>query len=218
MEASDGVVRGNVDSLMKLVDALTADGIELIGEGATSQRRRPRSAAQMMVVIALYGVAALVALAPLAIALGVSPRGKEVATSVIYGACLIVTLTLCSIALAQLVRNVATCRRRHAAARPAVAGRAFPHRRAGGVFPGGGQSRRRGGQPLCARLWPPRAFATPRAAVLSGLSRRHESRGDGERRFRFLVSWEFMSLTSWALVIAHHRVSENPARGLCLSA
>ncbi|HYC16951.1 MAG TPA: helix-turn-helix transcriptional regulator [Pseudolabrys sp.] len=36
MEASDGVVRGNVDSLMKLVDTLTASGIELIGEGATS--------------------------------------------------------------------------------------------------------------------------------------------------------------------------------------
>jgi len=36
MEASDGVVRGNVDSLMKLVDALAAGGIELIGEGASS--------------------------------------------------------------------------------------------------------------------------------------------------------------------------------------
>ena len=36
MEASDGVVRGNVDSLMKLVDALAANGIELIGEGAAS--------------------------------------------------------------------------------------------------------------------------------------------------------------------------------------
>jgi transcriptional regulator with XRE-family HTH domain len=36
MEASDGVVRCNVDSLMKLVDALTADGIELIGDGAAS--------------------------------------------------------------------------------------------------------------------------------------------------------------------------------------
>lgn len=36
MESSEGVVRGNVDSLMKLVDALTASGIELIGEGATS--------------------------------------------------------------------------------------------------------------------------------------------------------------------------------------
>jgi len=36
MESSDGVVRGNVDSLMKLVDALAKHGIELIGEGATS--------------------------------------------------------------------------------------------------------------------------------------------------------------------------------------
>ena len=36
MEASDGVVRGNVDSLMKLVDALAANGIELIGDGAAS--------------------------------------------------------------------------------------------------------------------------------------------------------------------------------------
>jgi transcriptional regulator with XRE-family HTH domain len=36
MESSDGVVRGNVDSLMKLVEALNAAGIELIGEGAVS--------------------------------------------------------------------------------------------------------------------------------------------------------------------------------------
>jgi transcriptional regulator with XRE-family HTH domain len=36
MEASDGVIRGNVDSLMKLVEALSTSGIELIGDGATS--------------------------------------------------------------------------------------------------------------------------------------------------------------------------------------
>jgi transcriptional regulator with XRE-family HTH domain len=36
MEASGGVVRGNVDSLMKLIDALVANGIELIGEGTAS--------------------------------------------------------------------------------------------------------------------------------------------------------------------------------------
>jgi hypothetical protein len=36
MESSGGVVRGNVDSLMKLVEALAANGIELIGEGAAS--------------------------------------------------------------------------------------------------------------------------------------------------------------------------------------
>ena len=37
MEASDGVIRGNVDSLMKLIGALDASGIELIGEGTVSQ-------------------------------------------------------------------------------------------------------------------------------------------------------------------------------------
>jgi transcriptional regulator with XRE-family HTH domain len=36
MEASEGVVRGNVDSLMKLVDALASNGIELIADGAVS--------------------------------------------------------------------------------------------------------------------------------------------------------------------------------------
>jgi hypothetical protein len=36
MEASADVVRGNVESLTKLVAALTALGIELIGEGAPS--------------------------------------------------------------------------------------------------------------------------------------------------------------------------------------
>jgi transcriptional regulator with XRE-family HTH domain len=37
MEASNGVIRGNVDSLMKLIGALDAAGIELITEGAVSQ-------------------------------------------------------------------------------------------------------------------------------------------------------------------------------------
>ena len=36
MEASEGVIRGNVDSLMKLIEALDAAGIELIAEGAVS--------------------------------------------------------------------------------------------------------------------------------------------------------------------------------------
>ncbi len=36
MEASEGVIRGQVDSLMKLIGALNLAGIELIGEGAAS--------------------------------------------------------------------------------------------------------------------------------------------------------------------------------------
>jgi len=36
MEASPGIVRGVVDSLTKIVDALDRAGVELIGEGAAS--------------------------------------------------------------------------------------------------------------------------------------------------------------------------------------
>jgi transcriptional regulator with XRE-family HTH domain len=36
MEASDGVIRGNVDSLMKLVAALETAGVELIADNAGS--------------------------------------------------------------------------------------------------------------------------------------------------------------------------------------
>jgi transcriptional regulator with XRE-family HTH domain len=36
METSEGTIRGNVDSLMKLVAALDRAGIELIGDNATS--------------------------------------------------------------------------------------------------------------------------------------------------------------------------------------
>lgn len=36
MEASDGQVRGVVDTLVKVVDALEAAGVELIGENAAS--------------------------------------------------------------------------------------------------------------------------------------------------------------------------------------
>ena len=36
MEASEALIRGNVDSLMKLVTALQGAGVELIGEGTAS--------------------------------------------------------------------------------------------------------------------------------------------------------------------------------------
>lgn len=36
MEASGGLIRGNVDSLMKLIGALNSAGVELINEGAAS--------------------------------------------------------------------------------------------------------------------------------------------------------------------------------------
>ena len=36
METSDGLIRGNVDSLVKVIHALEDMGVELIGEGSTS--------------------------------------------------------------------------------------------------------------------------------------------------------------------------------------
>ena len=36
METSDGLIRGNVDSLVKVIQALEDMGIELIGEGSSS--------------------------------------------------------------------------------------------------------------------------------------------------------------------------------------
>jgi transcriptional regulator with XRE-family HTH domain len=37
MEASEDVIRGNVDSLMKLIGALEKSGVELINDGGASQ-------------------------------------------------------------------------------------------------------------------------------------------------------------------------------------
>ena len=44
MEASDGSVRGNIDSLNRVVDALRAAGVELIGDGVRREAggRGPR--------------------------------------------------------------------------------------------------------------------------------------------------------------------------------
>ena len=39
MEASETILRGNVDSLVKLIDALDTAGIEMIDEGAVSNSR-----------------------------------------------------------------------------------------------------------------------------------------------------------------------------------
>ena len=36
METSEGIIRGNVDSLTKLIAALEAAGLELIGDGSVS--------------------------------------------------------------------------------------------------------------------------------------------------------------------------------------
>ena len=121
--------------------------------------------------------AVLIATAALALAIRDAARARHV----VYGMCLIASSALLVIALLALL-GVSGALGRHAAARPAVARRAFPSRCALGLLPGRGQSRRRRGEPVCARLRPPRAGTAPRAAVLSGLSRRHEPRRARRRR------------------------------------
>jgi formate hydrogenlyase subunit 3/multisubunit Na+/H+ antiporter MnhD subunit len=162
-----------------------------------------------MVVYALFCVLALMALAPLAIALRASPH----VTGLLYGASLIVTLTLCAIALLALfgaggagsatilplglpwlgahfridalsaffllVVNLGG-----AAASLFALGygrhEEFPHR----VLP-----------------FYPVYLGAMNLVVLA------------DDAFSFLVSWEFMSLSSWALVIAHHHIRENLRAG-----
>src|ERR1043165_6962188 len=79
MEASEGVIRGNVDSLMKLVEALAAAGIELRG-GAPE-------GGSVMALLPLSSAAVLMATAALAVLLADLARGRHL----VYGICLVVS-------------------------------------------------------------------------------------------------------------------------------
>ena len=167
----------------------------------------------MMVVITLYGVAGLVALAPLAIALGASARGKEAATSVIYSACLIVTLILCSIALLSLFE---TSQPASVVTLPLGLPWLGAHFRIDALAAfflvvvnlGGAAASlyalgygRHEQSPQRVLPFYPVYLAAMNLVVMANDT------------FSFLVSWESMSLTSWALVIANHRVAENLRAG-----
>ena len=105
-----------------------------------------------------------------------------------------------------------------AAARPALARRAFPPRRARRLLPRRRQSRRRRREPLSALGYGRHEHAPQRVlpffpAFLAGMNLVVLA----DDAFTFLLSWEFMSLTSWALVMAHHRDERQRARRLRLS-
>ena len=157
----------------------------------------------MTVVYALYGVAALLALAPIAIIAAASPRASDI----IYGASLIATLALGVVGVISL-------------SAPAVSTVVLPlglpwlgaHFRIDALASffmivvnlGGAAASlfalgygRHEGTPERILPFSAAYLAAMNLVVLS------------DDAFSFLVSWEFMSLTSWALVIAHHRVSEN---------
>lgn len=166
----------------------------------------------MTVVTVLYGVAALVALAPIAVALGASSGGKAAASNVVYGASLIVTLSLCALALLCLFN----------------------------ILPAGAVTLPLG-LPWLGAHFRVDALASFFLVVVNlggaaaslfalGYGRHEHSPGRvlpfypvylaamnlvvmADDAFSFLVSWEFMSLTSWALVISNHQLRENMRAG-----
>lgn len=162
-----------------------------------------------MVVAALSCVLVLLALAPLAIAVRASSR----ASILIYGACLLVTLTLAIIALLALLGHAGPAT---AVTLPLGLPWLGAHFRidalsaffllvidlggaAASLFAlGYGRHEEEPGRIL--PFYP--AYLAAMNVVLMAAD-----------AFSFLVAWEVMSLASWALVIAHHRDSENLRAG-----
>jgi formate hydrogenlyase subunit 3/multisubunit Na+/H+ antiporter MnhD subunit len=160
-----------------------------------------------MAVYALYGVAALLALAPVAVALSRSSR----TSNVIYGASLIVTLALGAIGLESLFAPAASIAELPLGV-PWLGAR-FRIDALAAFFIivvnlGGATASlfalgygRHEETPERVLPFYPMYLAAMNLVVLA------------DDAFSFLVSWEFMSLTSWALVIAHHRDRENMRAG-----
>ncbi len=161
----------------------------------------------MMVVYALYGVAALLALAPIAVLLAASPR----ATGIVYGASLVVTLMQGVIALISLIDQPTST-----VTLPLGLPWLGAHFRIDALAAfflvvvnlGGAAASlfalgygRHEHSPQRVLPFYPAYLAAMNLVVLA------------DDAFSFLVAWEFMSLTSWALVIAHHKDRENVRAG-----
>ncbi|HZQ11931.1 MAG TPA: hydrogenase 4 subunit B [Pseudolabrys sp.] len=161
-----------------------------------------------MTAYVLYGVAALFALAPTAIALAAS----RAASGIVYGACLVVTAALTVLAVMSLIGEPSN---------PAVVlplglpwlGAHFRIDALSAFFLivvnlGGAAASlfalgygRHEETPHRVLPFYPAYLAAMNLVVLS------------DDAFSFLVAWEFMSLTSWALVVAHHRDGDNMRAG-----
>lgn len=163
----------------------------------------------MPAVVLLSSVAVMLGMAGLAVAIGRSAR----ATPVIYGASLVASLVACGTALAQLILDPT--------AAPALTlplglpwlGAHFRLDALAAFFLvvvnlGGAASS------LYALGYGRHEHAPQRvlpfyAAFLAGMNLVVLAND----AFTFLLSWEFMSLTSWALVMAHHRTAGNAHAG-----
>jgi formate hydrogenlyase subunit 3/multisubunit Na+/H+ antiporter MnhD subunit len=161
----------------------------------------------MTVVHALYGVAALLALAPVAIIAAASPR----ASNIIYGASLIATLALGVMGVIRLSAPVVST---------VVLPLGLPwlgaHFRMDAlasffmiVVNLGGAAASLFALGYGRHEETPQRILPFYPAYLAGMNLVVLS----DDAFSFLVAWEFMSLTSWALVISHHEDRENVRAG-----
>ncbi len=162
-----------------------------------------------MMQAALWSVAVLLALAPAAIALSMQKHGS----AILYGACLVVTSALAAIALVNLLDP----------AHPVLSA-TLPI-----GLPWLGAHFRI--DPLAAFFLVVVNLGGAAASLFAlGYGRHEDSPGRvlpfypaylagmnivvlSDDAFSFLVAWEFMSLTSWALVVSHHREADNVRAG-----
>jgi hydrogenase-4 component B len=162
-----------------------------------------------MIVLALVCVALLLALAPAGIVLATNPRGS----AVVYGLSLAANLALCTIALVDLLDHTGPV---FSLVLPLGLPWLGAHLRIDALsafflavvnFGGAAASLFALGygrhEEAPARVLPfyPAYLAAMSIVVMA------------DDAFTFLVTWEFMSLASWALVVSHHRDVENIRAG-----
>ena len=163
----------------------------------------------MVAVNVLWCVAAFLGLSPIAVMLGRSKHGSDL----IYGASLAVALTALGITLADLIANGTLA---FVIVLPLGLPWVGAHFRvdalsaffllvvnlgaAGSSLYAIGYARH---EPAPLHVLPffPAFLAGMNLVILA------------DDAFSFLISWEFMSLTSWALVVAHHRITDNVKAG-----
>ena len=237
MEASETMVRGNVDSLVKLIAAFDAAGIEMIDEGAVSHsqgrgvRLKMNSASanthlgnqaqaqsierdegphlMSAVVLQMSCVAGLLAIAVLAIVLSRTAS----ATAVVYGA----TLAICGVALFGALRwLIGGGTNASSMTLPIGLPWLGAHFRLDAlasfflvVVNLGGAAASLYGLGYGQHDHAPHRVLPFFPAFLAGMNLVVLA----DDAFSYLLCWEFMSLASWALVMAHHREPGNAKAG-----
>ena len=213
MEASDGVIRGNVDSLMKLIAALDGLGIELISENAASQSGgrgvRLKRASLVTLTIVLVCVAVLLAARPARGGARAFARGDALRLRREH-------VRIGGFARSRRWRIFSARRRLKASTLPVGVPWLGAHLRIDAlsafflvVVDLGAMS-----ASLFALGYGQHETAPERVlpfypAFLAGMTLVVLA----DDAFTYLLSWEFMSLTSWALVMSHHRVPDNVRAG-----